>query len=75
MQERILKALRCQKFMLPPLRGVHCDRNGKLGSLIAEGFKAGRKKARAEWRMSFLDLPEDERWHIFFANDLDRGHT
>ena len=44
MQERILKALRCQKFMLTPLRGVHCDRNGKLGSLIAEGLKAGRKK-------------------------------
>ena len=60
--------------MLTPLRGVHCDRNGKLGSLIAEGFKAGRKKARAEWRMSFLesflDLLEDERWHIFLAMTL-----
>ena len=60
--------------MLPPLRGVHCDRNGKLASLIAEGFKAGRKKARAEWRMSFLesflDLLEDERWHIFFLMTL-----
>jgi hypothetical protein len=56
MQERILKALRCQKFMLTPLRGVHCDRNGKLGSLIAKGLKAGRKKARAEWRMSFLEF-------------------
>ena len=70
MQERILKALRCQKFMLPPLRGVHCDRNGKLGSLIAEGLKAGRKKARAEWRMSFLDLLKDERWHIFLPMTL-----
>lgn len=56
--------------MLPPLRGVHCDRNGKLGSLIAEGLKAGRKKARAEWRMSFLDLLKDERWHIFLPMTL-----
>ena len=53
-----------------PLRGVHCDRNGKLGSLIAEGLKAGRKKSRAEWRMSFLDLLEDERWHIFLPMTL-----
>ena len=70
MQERILKALRCQKSMLPPLRGVHRDRNGKLGSLIAEGLKAGRKKARAEWSMSFLDLLKDERWHIFLPMTL-----
>ena len=70
MQERILKALRCQKSMLPPLRGFHCDRNAKLGSLIAEGLKAGRKKARAEWRMSFLDLLKDERWHIFLPMTL-----
>ena len=70
MQERILKALRCQKFMLTPLRGVHCDRHGKLGSLIAEGLKAGRKKARAEWRMMFLDLLEDEGWPIFLPVTL-----
>ena len=56
--------------MLLLLRCVHCDRNGKLGSLIAEGLKAGRKKARAEWRMSFLDLLKDERWHIFLPMTL-----
>ena len=41
-----------------------------MGSLTADGLKAGRRKARAEWRMMFLDLLEDEGWPTFLLMTL-----
>ena len=41
-----------------------------MGSLTADGLKAGRRKARAEWRMMFLDLLEDEGWPTFLPVTL-----
>ena len=41
-----------------------------MGSLTADGLKAGRRKARAEWRMMFLNLLEDEGWPTFLPVTL-----